>query len=102
VTILEAFRVLVEGGFKPARPVEYHWYSAEEGGLLGSQAVAKIYARQKIDVVGMLQNDMTGYVGKKKPVFGIVVDYVDDLLTSFIKKLANQYAAMPVEETKCG
>uniref|UniRef100_A0A1D1YR87 Leucine aminopeptidase 1 n=1 Tax=Anthurium amnicola TaxID=1678845 RepID=A0A1D1YR87_9ARAE len=102
VTILEAFRVLVEGGFKPTRPVEFHWYSAEEVGLLGSQAVAQYYARQGIDVIGMLQNDMTGYVGNKKGSFGIIVDYVDDDLTLFLKKLAKQYANMPIVDTKCG
>lgn len=37
VTTLEAFRALVESGYKPETPVEFHWYSAEEGGLLGSQ-----------------------------------------------------------------
>ncbi|KAG1211628.1 hypothetical protein G6F35_010466 [Rhizopus arrhizus] len=36
VTILEAFRSLVHNGFKPERPVEFHWYSGEEGGLLES------------------------------------------------------------------
>lgn len=42
VSILEAFRVLAESGFIPINgPVEFHWYAAEEGGLLGSQAVAR-------------------------------------------------------------
>lgn len=29
VTILEAYRALLESGFKPNRTVEFHWYSAE-------------------------------------------------------------------------
>lgn len=37
VTILEAFRALIQAGFRPEVPVEFHWYAAEEGGLLGSQ-----------------------------------------------------------------
>lgn len=42
VSILEAFRVLADSGFIPANgPVEFHWYAAEEGGLLGSQAIAR-------------------------------------------------------------
>lgn len=43
VTILEAYRALIASGFAPKRTVEFHWYSAEEGGLLGSQAVARDY-----------------------------------------------------------
>ena len=29
-TILEAFRILIESSFLPIRPIEFHWYSAEE------------------------------------------------------------------------
>ncbi|CAG8556130.1 14331_t:CDS:2 [Ambispora leptoticha] len=102
VTILEAFRVLVENGFKPVRPVEFHWYSAEEAGLLGSQAIAQDYAKEKKDVVAMLQNDMTGYVGNKPETFGVIVDYVDSDLTIFVKSLIEEYAAIPYVDTKCG
>jgi leucyl aminopeptidase len=55
VTILEAFRVLVQAGFKPEKPVEFHWYAAEEGGLLGSQDIASEYAYQRKDVGAMIQ-----------------------------------------------
>jgi len=103
VTILEAFRVLVEGNFRPVRPVEFHWYSAEEGGLLGSQAIALEYEKEGRDVIGMLQNDMTGYVGSKyRESFGIVVDFVDPNLTAFVKTLITAYADIPSLDTKCG
>jgi len=33
---------LAESGYTPKNgPVEFHWYAAEEGGLLGSQAIAR-------------------------------------------------------------
>jgi len=103
VTILEAFRVLAAGQFRPKRSVEFHWYSAEEGGLLGSQAIASYYENLEVDVIAMLQNDMTGYVGKKYPeAFGIVVDFVDPDLTEFIRKLIKSYAQLPARNTKCG
>lgn len=78
VTIFEAFRSLVHNGFKPERPVEFHWYSGEEAGLLGSQAVSRKYKEEGKRVVAMLQNDMTGYVGENKEVIGIVTDHVDE------------------------
>ena len=70
VTILEALRVLLsdpEGPFvngTAANTVEFHWYSAEEGGLLGSQAVFQAYAAAGRDVRAMLQQDMTGYAAR--------------------------------------
>ncbi|KAF9541190.1 Leucine aminopeptidase 1 [Mortierella hygrophila] len=45
-TTLEVFRSFVGTGFRPTRPVEFHWYSAEEVGLLGSQDVAKSYEKR--------------------------------------------------------
>jgi len=39
-SILEAFRALAGRGYIPERgPVEFHWYAAEEAGLLGSLEV---------------------------------------------------------------
>lgn len=55
VTILEIFRALVNTGFRPQRPVEFHWYSAEEAGLLGSQAIAQNYEKKGVDVLAMIQ-----------------------------------------------
>ncbi|KAG0242969.1 Leucine aminopeptidase 1 [Actinomortierella wolfii] len=102
ITILEVFRALVQRGFRPHRPVEFHWYSGEEAGLLGSQAVAKEYEKKGVDVIAMIQNDMTGYIGKLQESYGIVVDYVDQELTQFVRDLAREYGDIPVRETKCG
>ncbi|KAK9711280.1 hypothetical protein K7432_007947 [Basidiobolus ranarum] len=102
VTVLEAFRVLVKNGFAPKRPVEFHWYAAEEAGLLGSQAVAREYRRQGRKVVGNLHSDMTGYPGTDNPVYGIGMDNIDPELANFVKKLVEQYATIPWKEMKCG
>ncbi|KAI9492470.1 hypothetical protein BDB00DRAFT_929696 [Zychaea mexicana] len=102
VTILEVFRTLVKNGFQPERPVEFHWYSAEEGGLLGSQEVAKQYNKEGREIVAMIQNDMTGYIGAHGEVIGLVTDYVNDKLTNFIRDLIKSYAEIPVVDTKCG
>jgi leucyl aminopeptidase len=59
VNLLEAVRVLAESGFQPKTPVEFHWYAAEEVGLLGSQDIAKTYNDTGVEVKGMLQFDMT-------------------------------------------
>ncbi|KAI7900448.1 uncharacterized protein BX663DRAFT_544900 [Cokeromyces recurvatus] len=102
VTILEAFRSLVHNGFKPERPVEFHWYSGEEAGLLGSQDISNAYKQEGKNVVAMLQNDMTGYIGANGEVIGIVTDHVDEKLTDFLKELVDNYADIPYVLTQCG
>jgi leucyl aminopeptidase len=99
VTILEAMRVLlsseefIKGNAE--NTVEFHWYSAEEGGLLGSQAIFSSYEKEGRDVKAMLQQDMTGYVqatldaGKPESV-GVITDFVDPDLTTFIKKIVTE------------
>jgi leucyl aminopeptidase len=111
VTIWEALRVLLTDpaivAGEAENTLEFHWYSAEEGGLLGSQAIFSAYQREGRDVAAMLQQDMTGYAqgtldaGKPESV-GIVTDYVDPDLTAFIKKVITAYCDIPYTETKCG
>lgn len=111
VTILEALRVLltsddfIKGNAE--NTVEFHWYSAEEGGLLGSQAIFSQYEKTGRDVRAMLQQDMTGYVQKtldagEKESVGVIMDFVDSELTEYIKKIVVEYCDIPYIETKCG
>lgn len=99
VTILEALRVLVKSeaiinGSAP-NTIEFHWYSAEEGGLLGSQAIFSAYSKQHRNIKAMLQQDMTGYTHKtleagEPESVGVITDYVNPGLTEFIKKIITQ------------
>lgn len=111
VTTMEVFRALlnskdvVEG--KAPNTIEFHWYSAEEGGLLGSQAIFQSYEAADRDVKAMLQQDMTGYVQKtldagQPESVGVITDFVDRGLTEFIKVVIDEYCGIPWVETKCG
>ncbi|KJA30105.1 hypothetical protein HYPSUDRAFT_210903 [Hypholoma sublateritium FD-334 SS-4] len=103
VTILESYRALIAADFRPLRTVEFHWYSAEEGGLLGSQAVAKDYETRSVNVLAMSQFDMTAWVkrGTREEV-GIISDFTDEDLTAFNKALVDLYLNIPYVVTKCG
>lgn len=99
VTILEALRVLLQSpdivNGTAQNTVEFHWYSAEEGGLLGSQAIFSAYEREGRDVKAMLQQDMTGYVQKtldngEPESVGVITDFVDPALTEFIKEVVTE------------
>jgi leucyl aminopeptidase len=111
VTIIEALRVLltdddiVKG--KAPNTIEFHWYSAEEGGLLGSQAIFQAYEKEGRDIKAMLQQDMTGYVQKtldagEPESVGVITDFVDPGLTTFIKEIITSYCDIPYVETQCG
>jgi leucyl aminopeptidase len=111
VTILEVFRALLGSeavvAGEATNTIEFHWYSAEEGGLLGSQAIFQEYEKQGRDVKAMLQQDMTGYVQKtldagEPESVGVIMDYVDPGLTGFIKIVVEEYCDIPWVETKCG
>lgn len=107
VTTLEAFRVLVQHladtGITLENTVEFMWFSAEEGGLLGSQDIFSHYEKEGRDVVAMLQQDMTGFVQKaldagRPESVGVITDYVDEGLTEFIKEVVTE-VIFPLETT---
>lgn len=100
---VEALRALAAANFTPSTPVEFMYFSAEEGGLLGSQAIAKSYEDKGVNVLAMLQMDMTAWVkrGTKESV-GIIQDFVDPGLTQFIYDLAEEYLAISPLRTQCG
>lgn len=112
VTILEALRVLLTapavvaaGGLR--NTLEFHWYAAEEGGLLGSQDLFKTYAGTGRRVKAMLQQDMTGFVARTLQAgqvesVGVIVDFVSPELTAFVKRVIDGYCDIPWVETQCG
>ncbi|KAI5481879.1 peptidase family M28 protein [Pseudohyphozyma bogoriensis] len=101
---LMAFSALVNSSFSPStNPVEFHYYSAEEGGLLGSQGVAQKYAAEGRQVRSMLQIDMTAWVKSgTKPTVGIITDFVDPDFTSFLRTAVSEYTTIGFTDTLCG
>lgn len=59
VTILEAYRAILEARYIPTSPLEFHFYAAEEGGLLGSLDIVDSYVKAGKNLRGMMQFDMT-------------------------------------------
>lgn len=114
VTLLEVFQALSEEGFAGRNHVEFHWYSGEEGGLLGSQDVMTSYSKHGIAVKALFHQDVTGYT-PPEPVtnladgddhpgsqFGVFSDFTDPALTEFLKTVVSAYTALTVVEQKCG
>lgn len=98
VSIFEAFRVLAQSGFVPKNgPVEFHWYAAEEGGLLGSQAIARDKKQQGANIGAMLEFDMTAYVARNSTPesIGMIKTEADDALTAWVVSLSHEYISIP-------
>eukprot|EP00479_Gromia_sphaerica_P004199 TRINITY_DN1495_c0_g1_i1.p1 TRINITY_DN1495_c0_g1~~TRINITY_DN1495_c0_g1_i1.p1 ORF type:complete len:251 (+),score=62.98 TRINITY_DN1495_c0_g1_i1:287-1039(+) len=104
IVLLEVFRVFVEAietqGLQLKRPIEFHWYAGEEGGLVGSSNLAQQYAAENRPVYSMVQFDMTGYVAAGG--VGVVTDFTDAGLNNFIRILIDEYTALGYSNGPCG
>lgn len=111
VTIMQCIKHLIKlvqkGQISVKNTVEFHFYSAEEIGSLGSIQVFEAYKRENSEVVALLQQDMTGYIEKStdsgyQEHFGIITDYVSTSLMQFTKGIIEAYCDIPYLETQCG
>ena len=89
-TMTEAVRALFEIGFVPNRTIEVMAYAAEEIGLVGSAEIAQEYSINNVDVVSVVQFDMTNYNGSANDV-SFITDFTDGTLNTFLMQLADHY-----------
>lgn len=100
--ITEALRVLVAHGYRPARSIHLMAYSGEERGLYGSKFIAADYASRQVDVVGVLQLDMTNYAGSSDDIY-LISDNTDNQQNAFLEQLVATYLpVLTVADTYCG
>jgi len=89
-SLTEAFRVAMANGYRPARTVKFMAYAAEEIGLKGSADIAAWHVNNAVNVVGVLQLDMTNYKGSSYD-FGMVTDNTNAAQNSFTTSLISTY-----------
>ncbi|KAI0705679.1 Zn-dependent exopeptidase [Earliella scabrosa] len=103
VNLMEIFRALLSADFKPTTPLEIQFYSGEERGLLGSQAIARNYNTNGVEVKAMLQLDMTAYVKPgTEEVIALITDNADAGVTTFIRQLIDEYSELDWVDDRCG
>lgn len=101
-TFSEVIRVAMAQGYRPRRTVKFIAYAAEEVGLRGSQAIANKYKADGVNVVGVLQLDMTNYRGGSVDV-GLVTDNTNAAQNAFITNLISTYLpGVTWSDTLCG
>jgi len=99
--IFEALRI-VSTQEQPSRTIEFFWYAGEESGLLGSAEIAQSYKQSHIDVVGVLQLDMTLFPGEGEMILGDIADYTNPWLRSYMRSLNDNYIGAQWKESECG
>ncbi|OGQ93909.1 MAG: hypothetical protein A2284_02100 [Deltaproteobacteria bacterium RIFOXYA12_FULL_61_11] len=76
--------------------VDFVAFAGEEGGLLGSQEVAKDYRQRGLTVLGMLQLDMNAYLRQGDPlVLYFVKNGTSAELNTFAARLIETYLGLP-------
>ena len=86
----EVVRVAMVENFHPQRTVSFMAYAAEEVGLWGSDEIAAAYQAAGVDVVAVLQQDMTDYFGSDEDI-GLINDHTTPALTAFLGQLLDAY-----------
>jgi leucyl aminopeptidase len=99
--LIETLRVFVQQGI-PERTVEFFWYAAEEQGLVGSSEIATKYKSENVDVVAVLQLDMTSFPGSGEFVIGNVTDFTSLWLRQLLNELNDAYIQVRMIDDKCG
>lgn len=92
-TLTEVIRVALDQGWRPQRTVKFMGYAAEEVGLRGSNAIARRFAADRVNVVGVLQLDMTNYRSGNVSDFKIITDFSNQDLKTFFGELFDHYLA---------
>ncbi len=89
-SLSEVIRVLLSNGFTPDRTVKFMGYAAEEVGLRGSGDIAQQHLDDGINVVGMMQLDMTAFNGSVEDIV-FMSDFTNAELTAFSGQLIDTY-----------
>ena len=100
-TLTEVARVLLAKDFRPARTVQLIAYAAEEVGLRGSQDIVRTYQKRGVNVVGVMQLDMTNYQGSEKDIW-LMKDFTSAAQNAFVIQLIDTYVGATWGLDACG
>jgi len=100
-SITEVIRSMMVNNYRPARTVKFMGYAAEEVGLRGSKDIALWHKNNLVNVVGVLQLDMTNYRGSTVDI-GMVTDNTNAAQNSFVTSVLDTYAIATWSNTTCG
>lgn len=100
-TLTEVARVLLASDVRPARTVQFIAYAAEEVGLRGSQDIVRTYKKRGVNVVGVMQLDMTNYQGSERDIW-LMKDFTNAAQNTFVTQLIDTYVGATWGLDACG
>ena len=100
-SLSEAARAALALGYRPARTVKFIAYAAEEVGLRGSAQIANQHRDQGVNVVGVMQLDMTNFKGSTNDIY-LITDNTNATQNAFVGSLVDTYVGLPRANTACG
>lgn len=98
--VLETLRVAAKEGWKPKNTIEFHFYAAEEVGLMGAKDIFGKYKADKKSVIAFLNQDMVGHQPSKTPA--VMTDNASATLVEFMAKIVTEYTGKAPNRSKCG
>jgi leucyl aminopeptidase len=100
-TITEVIRLLMDSNYIPERTIKFMGYAAEEVGLRGSREIAEKFKRDAVNVIGVMQLDMTNFRGSDKDIV-LMTDFTNAPQNTFVGNLITEYVKVPWTTDKCG
>ncbi|KAL8723888.1 MAG: hypothetical protein Q9166_008228, partial [cf. Caloplaca sp. 2 TL-2023] len=99
VALMETLRVLASAKYAPRNTMEFHFYSGEEAGLLGSADIFRSYKSSGKNVLAVVNTDMAGYSPSGK--ISSYNDYSDSGLLAYVRRVITSYIGSYTTDT-CG
>lgn len=90
-TVTEVIRLLADSSYQPEKTIKFMAYAAEEVGLLGSKAIAKSFKTANVNVIGVMQLDMTNFQGTKELDIVMMRDYTNEQQNAFVGTIIDKY-----------
>lgn len=90
-TVTEVIRILSDSSYQPEKTIKFMAYAAEEVGLLGSKEIAKSFKAKGVNVIGVMQLDMTNFQGTKDLDIVMMRDYTNEQQNTFIGTIIDEY-----------
>lgn len=89
-TLSEIIKVMIDSNYVPTKTIKFMAYAAEEVGLKGSKEIASKFKRDGVDVIGVLQLDMTNFMGSEQDIV-MMTDFTNAAQNKFIGTLIDTY-----------
>jgi leucyl aminopeptidase len=90
-TVTEVARLLVENSYQPQKTLKFMAYAAEEVGLLGSKEIASSFKKANVNVIGVMQLDMTNFKGNDSLDIVMMKDFTNEEQNKFVGAIIDHY-----------